>query len=100
MIYHSVWLFVGIACLVIVSYLEIRYYRLGFPHSWTWRFLLVGFMSMGILGCTFSFVPKPIQLFQNVGMIVVLVFTIILSAVIALYTVPRGIREADKNRNR
>ena len=98
MIHHPFLLLLGVLSFVAFSLLEILYYRRGFPRLWSWRISLVAVSTMSVLFLLFALLSSPMEVFQSGFAIFGLLFCIVMSGVVALFTVPRAMREADRNK--
>ncbi|MCE7980174.1 MAG: hypothetical protein DYG89_03210 [Caldilinea sp. CFX5] len=98
MIQHPILAVISLIFLIIVSYLEIRYYHAGSPRTKKWliTLFLCGAVMTGSGGL--SLIPTPIVMFQSIGTCGVMLFVFVGGGIIAVYTLPRYAKEAEKMR--
>jgi hypothetical protein len=98
MIQHPLLVTIGIVFLIFGGYLEIRYYRAGFPRSRCWLSLLFFCGAAATICLGLAFIPEPIVMFQSLGTCLVLLFVVLLGGGVMIYTVPNAMKEAKKHR--
>ncbi len=98
MIAHPVLAMIGLTLLILLSYFEIKYFRAGFPKSLGWLSLLFVCGAGSSVGIGLALIPEPVVMFQNVGACGVLLFAVLLGGGIAIHTIPRYAKEAERNR--
>jgi len=100
MIQHPILATISLIIIIIVSWLEIRYYRAGMPKTkgWVGTLFLCGASATVSFGL--SLIPNPIVMFQSAGTCSVMLFVLLMGGIIAVYTAPKAMQEAAKNRDR
>lgn len=98
MIRHPVLAMIGLTLLLLLSYLEVKYFRLGFPKTRGWLSLLFVCGATSSVTIGLALIPDPVVMFQKVGTCGVLLFAVLLGGGIAIHTIPRYAKEAERNR--
>ncbi|MCA9330591.1 MAG: hypothetical protein R2867_12525 [Caldilineaceae bacterium] len=85
---------------VLTIYLEIRYYRAGSPRTKKWLITLFLCGAGAAISFGLSIIATPIIMFQHMSTCGVMVFAFLGGGIVAVYTVPMSMREAEKHRER
>lgn len=100
MLHHPFFALISLACFVFESYLEIQYYRAGFPKTIRWLAVLFLCGATSVVTGLFALIPEPIVMFQNIGAFGGLLLSALMGGGVAIYTAPKGVKEAERNRQR
>lgn len=100
MIHHPVLAAIGLILIVLLSYLEIRYYRAGFPRSRNWLVTLFLCGAGASISVSLALISDPLLMFQSVGTCGGMLFITIGGGIVGVYTAPKYAKEAEKNRER
>ena len=98
MIHHPALAVLSLILFILGSYLEIRYYRAGSPRTKRWLITLFLCGAGATISGGLSIIPTPAIMFQHMSTCGVMVFAFLGGGIIAVYTAPMYMREAEKNR--
>jgi hypothetical protein len=80
--------------------MEIRYYHAGSPRTRKWLITLFLCGAAATVSGTFALIPEPLVMLQSVAGCGGMLFVFLGGGIVAVYTAPMYMREAERNRER